>query len=146
MSRQLILVCEMEQRKEDQLAQQYGQASEALTAEEAKLVGLENYRNEYLQTVNDSGKNGLTSAGFQRLQIFIGQLDKACGQQRDKIQNAKKVVEQRRALWLQQQRKRKSLQQLLDKQAQQAAQKEQLEEQKMLDEFATFKSYRQKAR
>ncbi|WP_017444780.1 flagellar export protein FliJ [Gayadomonas joobiniege] len=144
MSRQLQLVLELEQKKEDKLALQYGQASDALKNEQDRLLGLQNYRTEYIQQVHNTGQNGLSSAGFQRLQVFIGQLDKACGQQQGKIDNAEKVVQQRRALWLQQQRKRKSLEHLLTKQAEAKQQAAQKEEQKMLDEFAMLKARQQK--
>ncbi|MER2492217.1 flagellar export protein FliJ [Catenovulum sediminis] len=142
MNKQLMLVADIEKKKEDQLAQKYAQATQDLTQQHEKLAGLEKYQRDYMNTVIESGKQGLSSSGFQRLQSFITQLDKACHQQRDNIQKAEKVVDQRRALWLQQQRKRKSIETVIERQRKIEQLRLDREEQKMFDEYATNQATR----
>jgi flagellar FliJ protein len=81
-------------------------------------------------------------AQMNRFQTFISKLDLACSAQMDKLNTAKKVVEQRRALWLNQQRKRKAIESVIDKQKKAALQEEQRQEQKMFDEFAMQQFFR----
>ncbi|WAJ69316.1 flagellar export protein FliJ [Catenovulum adriaticum] len=134
--RQLQLVVEFERQKEDKLALQYAEAQQDLQAKNEKLVGLDKHKHDYINNMNNNGQGGISPDHLMRFQAFISQLDKACTQQRAKIQNANKVVEQRRALWLQQQRKRKSIELLLEKQERAALAKQDKQEQLVLDEFA----------
>lgn len=134
--RQLQLVVEYEQQKEDKLALQYAQAQQDLQDKNEKLAGLDKHKHEYINNMNNNGQGGISPDHLMRFQAFISQLDKACTQQRAKIQNASKVVEQRRALWLQQQRKRKSVELLLEKQQQAELIKQDKQEQLVLDEFS----------
>lgn len=137
MSKQLHLVAEIEKRKEDDLALKFAEAKQDLQQQHDKLAGLEQFQRDYMTTVIEQGKQGLSSSGFQRLQSFISQLDHACSQQRENIKKAEKVVEQRRALWLQQQRKRKSIEAVIEKQQQKAQLRAYRQEQVLADEFAT---------
>ncbi|WP_016956861.1 flagellar export protein FliJ [Catenovulum agarivorans] len=136
MNKQLQLVADIEKRKEDDLALKFAQAKQDLQKQHEKLAGLEQFQRDYMTTVIESGKKGLSSSGFQRLQSFISQLDLACSQQRGNITKAEKVVEQRRALWLQQQRKRKSIEAVIEKQQKKHALHLQRQEQTLADEFA----------
>ena len=136
MNKQLQLVAEIEKRKEDDLAMKFAQATQDLQKQHEKLAGLEKFQRDYMHTVIESGKKGLSSSGFQRLQSFIRQLDYACSQQRENIKKAEKVVEQRRALWLQQQRKRKSIEAVIEKQQQKEQLRVHRQEQTLADEFA----------
>nr|WP_281362587.1 flagellar export protein FliJ [Marinifaba aquimaris] len=138
------LVAEMEQRKEDKLAADYGQAQQDLAEQSERLDILQTHKKDYIDNVLAEGKQGVVSQQMMRFQSFISQLDKACSQQQNKVHTANKVVEQRRALWLNQQRKRKAIEALLDKQKQQAIAFEQKQEQKMFDEFAIQQFVRRK--
>lgn len=141
-AKQLYLIADLEQKKEDKLAQQFGEIQQILAQQQQKLVGLTQYLRDYMQTVVDQGKGGITSASMARFQAFVGQLEKACEQQRATIKQTEKVVEQRRALWLQQQRKRKSIQLVIEKQEKLQQAKRDREEQKMFDEFVTNQAAR----
>ncbi|WP_245623464.1 flagellar export protein FliJ [Catenovulum maritimum] len=136
-NKQLLLIAEIEQKKEDQLALQFAQAQQALTAQYEKMAGLEKYQRDYMENIIEQGKGGISSTSMSRFQAFVSQLDKACGQQKDNIEKAEKVVDQRRALWLQQQRKRKSIELVVEKQKKLHQVKLGREEQKMFDEIVT---------
>ena len=75
-------------------------------------------------------------------QSFIGKLDRACEQQTSVINSAVLVADQRRMEWLQQQRKRKAVEMLLDKKRQQERKRESKIEQQLLDEMSLQKFIR----
>lgn len=141
-NKQLYLVVEMEQRKEDRMAADYGKAQNDLAEHEIRSQALQEHKKQYMQDVLDQGKKGLGIQQMNRFHVFIGKLDQACSVQSNKVQTAKKVVEQRRALWLNQQRKRKAIQSVIDKQKQAEQLAEQRAEQKMFDEFAMQQYFR----
>ncbi|MCU4674714.1 flagellar export protein FliJ [Catenovulum sp. 2E275] len=141
--KQLKLIAENEQNKEDKLAQQFAEAQQALTAQQEKLSALIQHQRSYMNNMHKNAQGGIKPEQLLRFQNFIAQLDKACTQQRGTIQKAQKVVDQRRALWLAQQRKRKSVELLLEKQEQQYLHKQNKQEQALLDEFSQ-NQFRQK--
>ena len=139
---QLQLIAENEQKKEDKLAQQYAEAQQSLNAQQEKLSALIQHQRDYMNNMQANAQGGIRPDHLMRFQSFIAQLDKACTQQRANIQKAQKVVDQRRALWLQQQRKRKSIELLLDKQNRAEIARQDKHEQSILDEFATSQFFR----
>ncbi len=136
-NKQLLMVADIEQKKEDTLAANYGRAKQDLEEQTMRLDALQTHKRDYIYSVMEQGKSGVVSEQMMRFQAFISQLDKACTQQQNKVSTAEKVVEQRRALWLNQQRKRKAIETLIDKQKLSENLRAQKEEQKMFDEFAT---------
>ncbi len=139
---QLKLIAENEQKKEDKLALQFAEAQQDLNAQNEKLTSLEQHQHEYIQNMQNNGQGGISPEHLSRFQTFIAQLDRACTQQRGNIQKANKVVEQRRALWLQQQRKRKSLELLLERKEQAEQVRQDKQEQFILDEFSQNQFFR----
>ncbi|AWB69017.1 flagellar export protein FliJ [Saccharobesus litoralis] len=126
----------MEQRKEDKMASDFAKAQQDLQEHEMRQQALNEHKAQYMQDVMDRGRAGVDIQQMNRFQAFIGKLDQACSLQANKVTTARKVVDQRRALWLNQQRKRKAIEALIDKQKQAMQLAEQRAEQKMFDEFA----------
>ena len=122
--------------KDFQLAQRYAQDNKQ------KLSGLEQYRLDYLLQAHNKAQQGVGAQTYGQHQLFIGKLDKACEQQSKVVSNALLVAEQRQSQWLQQQRKRKAVQMLLDKKYQQAQKRADKLEQQMLDEISLQKYIR----
>jgi len=120
------------------LAQQY------LQEHKRKLAGLEQYRLDYLRQAQQKAKVGVAASTFNQHQQFIGKLDKACEQQSMVVRKAMLVADQRRMTWLAQQKKRKAVEMLLEKQQHQAFLLGEKREQHMLDELALQKFVRQK--
>lgn len=143
--RQLLMVAKWEKEKEDKLARDFQQAQQHWLTNKNKLAGLENYRLDYLRQLQQKGMNGVQSLSYGQHQSFIGKLDKACEEQNKLISKAKLVADQRRDLWLKQQRKRKAVDMLLDKKAQQRVVQASKEEQKLLDEISIQKFIRARA-
>lgn len=144
-NKQLYLVADMEQKKEDRLANDYSKAKDDLAEHEFRMQALQEHKTQYINDVLEQGKGGVKIEQMNRFQSFISKLDQACTVQMGKVETAKKVVQQRRALWLNQQRKRKAIEAVIDKQKQAALLKEAKEEQKMFDEFATQQFFRRHA-
>ncbi|WP_299074797.1 flagellar export protein FliJ [uncultured Paraglaciecola sp.] len=139
---QLQMVAEWERQKEQKLVQDFQLAQQFAQDHKAKLSGLENYRLNYLREAQQRAKQGVGSVTFGQHQQFIGKLDKACEMQLMTLNQAVKVSDQRRMQWLAQQRKRKAVEMLLDKQHKAKLEREEKTEQMMLDELSLQKFIR----
>jgi flagellar FliJ protein len=135
-TKQLEMVADWERQKEQKFAQDFQLAQKHAQDNKQKLSGLEQYRLDYLHQAHNKAQEGLGAQTYGQHQSFIGKLDKACEQQTKVLNNAMLVAEQRKMQWLQQQRKRKAVQMLLDKKYKQIQQKEQRLEQHMLDDLS----------
>jgi flagellar protein FliJ len=133
---QLALVAKWESEKEEKAAQLFQQAQAYVQDNEQKLVGLQQYRLDYFKKIQQLGGDGLKAVSLTHHQAFISKLDKACEQQQQLINNARQAANQRRMQWLVQQRKRKAVDMLIDKQQSALQKKLDREEQNLMDEVA----------
>ena len=139
---QLQVVADWERRKEQKLVQVFQLAQQFAQDHKQKLSGLENYRLDYLRQAQQRGKEGVGSVTFGQHQQFSGKLDKACEMQVNTLSQAIRVADQRHMQWLAQQRKRKAVEMLLDKQHKAKLKREDKLEQIMLDELSLQKFMR----
>ncbi len=139
---QLQIVAEWEREKEQKLVQDFQLAQQAAQSNKQKLSGLENYRLDYLRQAQLKAKQGVGSVTFGQHQQFIGKLDKACEMQMQAVNQAVLVADQRRMQWLAQQRKRKAVEMLLEKQHKAKQKKQDKAEQVLLDELSIQKYIR----
>lgn len=139
---QLQMVADWEQQKEDRCARDFQLAQQNVELNKQKLASLEQYRLDYLRQTQTKATDGLKALSFNQYQSFIGKLDRACEMQIGVLSQATLVADQRKLLWLQQQRKRKAVEMLLQKKAQQALHREERQEQNLLDELALQKFVR----
>ena len=139
---QLHMIADWERQKEQKLVQDFQVAEQFAQQQKQKLSGLESYRLDYLREAQLRAKQGVGSVTFGQHQQFIGKLDKACEMQLTTLNQAKRVSDQRRAQWMQQQRKRKAVEMLLDKQHKAKLIREEKVEQMMLDELSLQKFIR----
>ena len=95
--------------------------------------------------MTDRGSQGLTSFQFGHYQAFINKLDHAAQQQLQGLRQVRQVTEKRRQEWLDIQQQRKALETLMSRKAAQEALKVARQEQKLLDEFATFRYFHRQA-
>ncbi|MDU0355691.1 flagellar export protein FliJ [Paraglaciecola aquimarina] len=142
---QLKLVADWERQKEQKLAQDFQIAQNYAQENKQKLSGLENYRLDYLRQAQVKAKQGIGSLTFNQHQQFIGKLDKACELQMQQVAQSALVADQRKSQWLQQQKKRKAVDLLIEKQNIAQQQREAKQEQIMLDELTLQKFIRNKA-
>jgi flagellar FliJ protein len=141
---QLKLVADWEREKEDRLANDLNRARQELLLNQQKLKGLYQYKREYLVQLKNKGKDGLGALSFGQHQSFIDKLDKASEQQNYAIHQSKRLVEHRMGLWLEQQKKRKAIESLIDKQQLQLKKKQDKAEQQLLDEICVQRFFRAK--
>ena len=131
------MVAKLERDKEDKLVRDFQTAQQNLVYNQQKLDGIEEYRMDYIRQLQSKSNDGINIGSYGHYQAFIGKLEEAIKQQHGVIDTANQVVEQRKQLWLDQQRKRKAVDLLIEKHhlAQQA--KADKQEQALLDEVAT---------
>lgn len=141
---QLKMVFRLEQEKEDKLAREFQQAQQNLEENKQKMAGIESYRMDYLRQMQQKGNEGVTIDSYGHFQGFISKLEEAIKQQSTVISTAFQVVAQRRGLWLEQQRKRKAVEMLIDKHYAEQRVKADKAEQALLDEVATQRFFRQR--
>ena len=89
-----------------------------------------------------NAKGGVGAKAYHQHLTFVGQLEKACQQQLNVISKATLAADQRKQAWLEQQKRRKAVELLLEKKAQEAIEKANRAEQAMMDEFAMQRHFR----
>ena len=129
---QLALVAKFELEKEQKAAQQFQLAQQHVTQQRQKLSNLQQYRLDYVRQIQATGKGGVAAKAYHQHLSFVGKLDKACQQQMNVISQASLVAEQRKRAWLEQQKRRKAVDMLIDKKAQEAQRIEARREQQPL--------------
>ena len=139
---QLALLIKVHQEKEEKLQAQFVQAQQFMLQAQQKYDGLANYRTDYVRQSQQRGTQGMQSRQFNQYLNFITKLDLALEQQNRQILQAKKVVEQRRQVWLDMQKKRKALELLIEKERVEQATKAAKAEQKLFDEIAGQQYFR----
>lgn len=140
--KQLALVADLENKKEQKCAQQYQIAQKNVTDNRLKLQGLEEYRLNYLKMLQQKGKQGVEAKDMHQHHSFVGKLDKACEQQTQFLNRASLAAEERKRQWLAQQKKRKAIQHLITTKKVDARHREDRLEQALFDEIALQKFIR----
>ncbi len=143
MSKALELLTSRLIEAEDRAAKLLALAQQEQAQFQRQLEALNEYRQIYSGQMTEKGIQGLEASHFNHFHSFIGKLDKASVQQQQGFQNARQQTEQKRQEWLELQQRRKAIEKLLERKAEKAQQKQARQEQKLLDEFATFRFFHQ---
>ncbi|WP_024870875.1 flagellar export protein FliJ [Tolumonas lignilytica] len=141
MSKALELLTSRLQEAEDRAAKMLAQAQMEQANFKRQLDALNEYRQIYSTQMTDKGVAGLEASHFNHYHSFIGKLDHASTQQQQGFQRARQQAEEKREEWLALQQRRKAIEMLLERKAQKEALKQLKQEQKLLDEFATFRFF-----
>ena len=145
MSKAIELLIERLLEAEDRSARAMSMARQDQQRYEAQLEALNQYRENYSGQLTERGSLGLTSFQFGHYQAFINKLDHAAQQQLQGLRQVRQVTEKRRQEWLEIQQQRKALETLQSRKAAKEALKAARQEQKLLDEFATFRYFHRQA-
>ncbi len=145
MSKAIELFIERLLEAEDRAARAMSMARQDQQRYEAQLEALNQYRENYSGQLTERGSLGLTSFQFGHYQAFINKLDHAAQQQLQGLRQVRQVTEKRRLEWLEIQQQRKALETLQSRKAAKEALKAARQEQKLLDEFATFRYFHRQA-
>jgi len=142
----LKMLLELEQQREDRLAQEFANAQQQLREQEQKLAGLEQYRIDYLHQLTNVGAQGIESLQFGQYQGFISKLDQGIQQIHSNLVSVRNAVEQRRQRWLAQRRKKDAVAHLIEQRAKREQTIANRREQNQLDEFASMQRQRRQQR
>ncbi len=134
--KQLELLVQVQKQREEKLQAQFVQAQQFLLQQQQKYQGLADYRIDYIRQTQQKGADGIYSRQFNQYLNFITKLDQALEQQNIHIQQAQRVVDQRRNAWMAMQKKRKAIEQLISKEHEKLQFKAMRQEQKLSDEVA----------
>ena len=145
MSKAIQLLIERLLEAEDRAARAMAMARQDQQRYESQLEALNQYRENYSGQLTERGSLGLTSFQFGHYQAFINKLDHAAQQQLQGLRQVRQVTEKRRLEWLEIQQQRKALETLQSRKAAKEALKAARQEQKLLDEFATFRYFHRQA-
>ena len=89
-SKRLSPVQRIAQSRERKAARHMGESHKNLLAEEARLLQLKQYHEEYLARFEAAARQGLSSAQLQEYRAFLDKLDQAIGQQ-ERVVEARKL-------------------------------------------------------
>jgi len=140
--KQLQLLVQVQKEKEEKLLANFIQAQQFLQTSNERYQGLADYRTDYIRQTQQRGAQGIQSRQFNQYLNFITKLDLALEQQNAQIQQAQRVVDMRRTAWLAMQKKRKAIELLIAKDLAAGQQRQNKQEQNMLDEIATQQFFR----
>jgi flagellar FliJ protein len=140
--KQLQLLVQVQKEKEEKLLANFIQAQQFLQTNNERYQGLADYRTDYIRQTQQRGAQGIQSRQFNQYLNFITKLDLALEQQNLQIQQAQRVVDMRRTAWLAMQKKRKAIELLIEKDLAAGQQRQNKQEQNMLDEIATQQFFR----
>lgn len=85
--------------RERDAARVLGESQRRLAEVETKLNELTAYRDEYVARLKREGGNGMASRSVLDYQIFLSRLNEAIAYQHGRVSQARREVEQKRALW-----------------------------------------------
>lgn len=115
---------------------QLGGLQTARTGAVRQLEQLEGYLADYRSRLQQAVQEGLSAAGWQNYQRFIGVLEGAITEQRRVLEQTEQQLAQGQAHWHEQQRRVSSFDALAERQKQQQQQVFQRREQRAADEFS----------
>ncbi len=126
--------------REQATAKDLAAAQRYLKDQETRLVELQQYQREYLLQSQEMGRAGVSASRYLGMQHFLANVDKAIEQQRQVVDNATRVCEQKRRVWQEAYSKCKSLDKVVERFAAQELYEQSQREQKELDEIAQQRS------
>ncbi len=118
-------------------AEALAQAMKVAEDAQSKQNMLHEYRQAYIDNLNKASVVGIGAEAYTNYQNFFGKLDQAISGQMDVVASAKRLVQKKREMWQETQRKKLSYEVLMQRSDKQAYKAEQKRDQKSMDEFST---------
>jgi flagellar FliJ protein len=143
-NKQLELLLRIESEREQKFATELQSAQSFLQAGKAKLEMVNHYKLEYLKRMHTMGDEGVLGGNYQHFQRFIVQLEVGIKKQVEVAEVSEQVMQQRKTEWLEQNKKVKAVEMLIEKKRLQIQSAMDKEEQALSDEFASQKFIRNK--
>lgn len=143
---QLVTVLKLTTDAEEQAALQLKSAQLTLQKSQSQLDALRNYRLDYMKQMEDHHGKNISASYYHQFHQFVRQVDDAITKQVISVAEADNQRMYRQQFWQEKQQKRKAVELLLARKAQEAQKKALSAEQKMIDEFASQQFYRKRTR
>lgn len=143
-NKQLALLLKIESEKEQKYATDLQSAQSFLQAGKTKLDQVLNYKLGYLKKMQSMGNDGVLGGNYQHFQRFIVQLEEGIKKQVEVTETSKQILKQRKDTWLEQNKKVKAVETLIEKKRIMMQKVIDKEEQSIADEFASQKFIRNK--
>jgi flagellar FliJ protein len=130
---------ELMQNRTDEATRHLGKLISAEQNARSRLEMLEQYRAEYADKLRDAIAQGLTRQVLANYQDFLGRIDEAIGQQREIVNQSEAGTRRGQEHWKQQNTRLKAIGTLATRHETRERQRENKQEQKLLDEFSARK-------
>lgn len=134
--RALSLVRDKRQSDEEKALEDWIYCKNQVANYENQIKQVEAFRQEYIQNMENEGRNGFTGTKLLAYQAFIEKLDNIAAKQKVELERLKMLTEQKRQMYMTRQKERKIIESLIEKHKQKRIKAELKAEQKLLDEFA----------
>lgn len=130
----------------DHATRELGGLQQAQLSAENQLAALENYLSDYRLRLQNAVQSGLSAAGWQNYQRFIGVLESAIAEQRRVVQNSAQELAQGQNQWRDRQRDLNAFDTLAQRRQQQQRQAAERRDQRLADEHAARMMQRRASR
>ncbi|MEJ2618895.1 MAG: flagellar export protein FliJ [Candidatus Thiodiazotropha sp.] len=120
--------------KEQNAARSMGKARKNLEQEEAKLLQLKQYHQEYLQRFEQMAREGMTATQLQEYRTFLAKLDEAINQQQQVVAASMVNHNSQKTNWKQKHSRTQALNKVIDRYQEQERQSADRKEQKESDD------------
>ena len=132
----LTTLIDLARQAVDDAARQLRALADARQEADGQLNTLQDYRQDYLQRLNQATQAGLSASNYHNFQQFIATLDQAISQQNKHVSQLDARIELGRAEWRQCQRKLSSFEALQARDERVRAERETRREQRLNDEIS----------
>jgi len=130
-------VLDIEIQREESALRAFQLAQKYWHEQRQKLTSLQHYRTEYMQKIQTNKGVGVAINAYQQVLSFVAKLDKACEQQASNVAKASMVADQRRQQWVNQQKKRKAIELVIQQRALVQENRVRKAEQRDMDEWVS---------
>lgn len=125
------------QERTDEATRQLGKLIAAEQSARSRLQLLEQYRDEYAQKMRDAIAAGITQMMLRNYQDFLARIEEAVEQQAQAVANSERNTAAGQEHWKHQNKRLKAIDTLAQRHDERERQRENKQEQKLLDEFTT---------
>lgn len=135
-SQRLQIVLQMAEQKEEEAQQELAKIQKQLRTEQDKLEQLQQFQQEYQNSLRAHTGQRISPAQYQTLTAFISRLSVAIQEQRRQIEFVDTLVARAQDKWRELYQKRKNMGEFIDRCRGEEAREEDKREQRLLDEAA----------
>jgi len=132
-SKKLQPIANLAKQNERGAARDHGNVLRALQQQEDQLDELISYRNEYINTFNNAGANGISVIQYQDYSLFLHRLDDAIKQQQQIVNNSRANCDQSKSKWLDKRNHSKMVNKVVEKRQQNESKQQDKREQRELE-------------